>query len=85
MKNLRQSITLWDYMVMLYLMTLSTPLLSSNLCSVHLSSGIPYNMIGNFSIHSSKLHNKKFLIIGFINELIRNLSTLCLIVSEFAK
>lgn len=66
-------------------MTLSISLLSSNLCLVHLLFDIPYGMADNFSIHSSTLQYEKFLVIGFIKKLIKNLSILRLIVSKSAK
>ena len=85
MKNLRQSITFRDYMVKLCLSTLSTLLSSSNLYSVYLSFGISYGIADNFSIHSFALYNNNFLMMGFINGLEKNLSTLYFVVSDSAK
>ena len=64
---------------------LSISLLNLNLCSVHLSSGIPHDMADHFSIHSFALQYERFLVIEFINRLVKNLSTLHLVVSESAK
>ena len=85
MKNLRQSLTFWDYMIRLCLAILLTPLSCSNLCLIHLLSGIPHGIADNFSIHLSTLQYESFLVIDFINKLDRNLSTLRLVVSDFAK
>ena len=85
MKNLKQLITFRDCMIKLCFITLSKPLLSLNLCLVHLSSGIPYDMADNFSIYLSTLQYERFLVIGFNNKLVKNLSTLHLVVSESGK
>ena len=63
----------------------STPLSHSNLCSVYLSSGIPHSILDSFSIHSSVLQFESFLVMGFINELVRNLSILRLVVFDSIK
>lgn len=73
MKNFRQSIKFWDNIFRLCLITLSTPFLSLNLYSIHLSSGISYSIIENFSIYAFKLRYERFLVIGFINGLGKNL------------
>ncbi len=85
MKNLRQSITCPDLMVRLCPVIFSIPFSSSNLCSVPLLSAIPHGMTDSFSIHSSMFQYESFLVIGFINGLDRSLSTLRLIVFDFAK
>ena len=85
MKNLRKSIIFWGYIVSFCSSTLSTPFSSLNLCSVNLSSGIPHGIADNFSIHSFALQYKRFLVVGFINGSMKNLSTLCLVVFESAK
>ena len=85
MKNLRQFIIFQDCIVKRYPTTLSISLLSSNLYSVYLSSGILHNIVNSFSIPLSTLEYERFLVIGFINKLVRNLLILRLVVSEFAK
>ena len=85
MKNLRQFITFWDHIVRFCLTILSTPLSSSNFCLVHLLSRISHGVANNFSIHSFTLQYESFLVIGFINRLDRNLSTLYLVVFDSAK
>ena len=85
MKNLKQSITFWDCMIRLCPVTLSIPIWNSNLCSVHLSSDIPHNIVDNFSIYSSELQYEKFLVMSFINRLERNLPILRFVVSNSAK
>ena len=85
MKNLRQSIIFWDYLVKLCPATLFISISSSNLCSVHLLSDISHSIADNFSIHSSTLQYDSFLVMGFINELKRNLSILHFVVSNSAK
>ena len=70
---------------MLYPSILSILFLSLNLCLIHLSFSIPYDIADNFSIHLFILYYKKFLVISFINKLIKNISILRLIVSKFAK
>ncbi len=85
MKNLRQSITFRDYMFRLCGAILSIPFSSSNLCSVHLSSGILHDMAESFSIHLFALQYESFLVMDFIHGLDRNLSTLRLVVSDSTK
>ena len=64
---------------------LSILLFNSNIYSNHLLFGILHSIFNSFSIHLSVLQYKSFLVIGFINRLVRNLSTLRLVVSDFAK
>ena len=85
MKNLRQSITFWDYIVRFCPAILSTSLSSLNLCSFHLSFGIFHDIVNSFSIYSSTLQYERFLVMNFINKLVRNLLTLSLVVSKFTK
>ena len=85
MKNFKQFITFWDYIIRLCLSILSILFLSLNLCLVYLSSDIPYSIVDNFFIYLFVLKYERFLVIGFINELVKNLSTLRLIVSKSAK
>ena len=85
MKNLRQSIIFRDCMIRLCLIILLIPLSSLNLYSVYLLSNIPHDMANCFSIHSFALQYESFLVIGFINGLDKNLSTLHLVVSDSAK
>lgn len=50
-KNFRLFITFSNFIVRLYLLTLSILLLSSNLYLIHLLSSISYNIIDNLSIY----------------------------------
>ena len=84
MKNLRQSIIFQDCMIRLCLATLSIPFLYLNLYSIYLLFGISHVLAGNFFIHSFAFCYKMFLVINFINRLIRNLSTLRFVIFEFA-
>lgn len=84
-KDLRQSIPFQDCIIKFCLAILSTPSSGSNLCSVYLLSNIPYNMMNRFSIHLFALQYESFLIMGFINKLDKNLSTLHLVVFDFVK
>ena len=72
-------------MVRLCFTILSLPLSSSNLYFVYLLSGISYGIANSFSIYSSVLQYKNFLVISFINRLDRNVSTLYLIAFDSAK
>ena len=85
MKNLRQSITFWDYKVTLYLAIFLIPFSGSNLCLVHLLSDIFYGMVDNFSIYSFMLQYRSFLVMSFVIALDRNLSILRLVISDSTK
>ena len=85
MKNFKQFITIWNCIIRLYPIILSSLFSSSNLYSIHLLSGILYNMADSVSIYLFALQYESFLVIGFINRLDKNLSILRLVVSDLAK
>lgn len=72
-------------MIRFCLAILSTPLSTSNLCSVYLLSNVSYGMVGSFFIHLSVLQYEIFLVIGFINKLDRNLLILYFVVFDSTK
>lgn len=73
MKNIKQSIIFQDCMIKFYFTRNSILILGSNFCLVYLLFGTPYSIGNNFFIYLLTLQDVRFLVIGFINELMRNL------------
>lgn len=73
MKNIKQSIIFQDCIIKFCSTRNSILILGSNFCLVYLLFGTPYGLGNNFFIYLSTLQDVRFLVIGFINGLMRNL------------